>query len=107
MQELVNDGGMSAPAWAFFTSIVVMIGGVLVEAIRTRRKVDEARDVAAETVENTKHISNGFATEIRGEVAEVRRLITLVMDAQIEVRRDVGTLSRRLDAHIDRSGKEV
>lgn len=36
--NLLTDGGMTAPTWAFFSSIVVMLGGVIIELIRARIK---------------------------------------------------------------------
>lgn len=101
----LNDNGISVAGLGLFSTIIVMVGTVLVELIRTRHKVNDTKQVAESVVQQTAPISNGFARDMRNDVAEVRRLVMLVMDSQVEMRKDVGSLSRRLDTHIA-DGKE-
>lgn len=107
MSSLLSEGGMSAPAWAFFTTIVITLGGIWIETHKTKNRAKDAKDAAETTVEQTLPIANGFTTTLRDDVAELKRLVMLTMDAQLEVRRDVGSVSRRLDAHIAESRREV
>lgn len=37
-KELVTNNGMSAPAWAFFTALISIVGAILRELIKTRNQ---------------------------------------------------------------------
>lgn len=65
--------GMSAPAWAFFTTIVVTGGAILQQVIKTRRtaernegKVISAANNAAAAKANTATLGNGFTGKVFG-----------------------------------------
>lgn len=45
MLDLLSDQGMSAPAWGFFSTLVIMVGGVLREQIRARRRTEEVAQI--------------------------------------------------------------
>lgn len=38
VRSLVSDGGMSAPAWGFFTTLITIVGAILRELIKTRNQ---------------------------------------------------------------------
>jgi len=119
--DLVKDGGISAPAWAFFTTILLGVAGLLREAIRTRKKVDntataigkaataiddastaasDAADNAKMAAENTHTVGNGFVAR---QDANFTALFTLV--SRIDGKFDM--LDRKLDAHIESSEKII
>lgn len=100
---LINDNGVSVAGLSLFSTIIVMVGTVLIELIRTRRRVDTTREVAEKVVENTAPISNGFARHLTEDVGEIKRMLFALADSQVELRKDLGTLSRRLDSHIEKS----
>lgn len=114
LSDLVRDGGISAPAWAFFTTILLGVAGLLREAVRTRRKVDNAAtaiddassaasDAAANAktaAQNTHTVGNGFVAR---QDANFSALFTLV--SRIDGKFDM--LDRKLDAHIESAEKII
>lgn len=66
--QLLSDNGMSAPAWGFFTALVVMLGGVIVELIRARRKVDAVK-------EEMKPLTNGFASDLLKRMTRIENMM--------------------------------
>jgi len=101
--DLVKDGGISAPAWLFFSTILVGIIGLFREVIITRHKVDNAHtaiddvaDSAKVAANNTHNVSNGFVAR---QDANFSALFTMV--SRIDGKFDM--LDRKLDAHIESS----
>lgn len=70
---LLKDGGMSAPAWAFFTTIVTMIGYNIRAAIQGRSKADEAIRLSQPT-------GNGFTKELWKRLDRIESRLTTVED---------------------------
>jgi hypothetical protein len=112
--DLVKDGGISAPAWAFFTTILLGVGGLFREQIKTRRKVDnattaigdassaanDAADSAKAAAENTHTVGNGFVAR---QDANFTALFGLV--SRIDGKFDM--LDQRLDSHIETFEKVI
>jgi hypothetical protein len=66
-EELVANGGPSAPAWAFFTAITLgvltLIGQQLnlrLETRKARNEASKAAESASQAQANTTNVSNGF-----------------------------------------------
>lgn len=126
--DLVKDGGISAPAWAFFTAISLGVVGLLREAVRTRKKVEgadkkidladkkidlaataiddastaanDAADSAKTAAENTHTVSNGFVARQDANFSTLFGLVERI-DGKFD------RLDRKLDAHIESAEKII
>lgn len=54
--ELLREGGLSAPAWAFFTAIFVALIGLIVEVVRTRRNTADVVPTMQEMVNDVREM---------------------------------------------------
>lgn len=54
---LLKEGGMSAPAWAFFTTLITLVSYNVREAIRARKRVEENIRLSEPT-------GNGFTKQL-------------------------------------------
>lgn len=67
--NLLKEGGMSAPAWAFFTSLITMVGYTLRETIRGRKRSEEAVRLSGPT-------GNGFTKELWHRLDKIEDRLT-------------------------------
>ena len=55
-RELVTSNGMSTPAWAFFTTLITIVGAILRELIKTRNttiaRLDRLEDAVLYLMQN-------------------------------------------------------
>jgi hypothetical protein len=92
--DLVKDGGISAPAWAFFTTIVLGILGLFREAWKTRKKVESAADSAEVAASNTTNVSNGF-------VKRQDDNFTTLFEMMSHLDKRFGKLEEKVENHIE------
>jgi len=101
--DLLKEGGMSAPAWAFFTAILLALIALLKESIQARHAATAAKKAASEAsdqIDEVRKLSeptgNGFAEKVlKGQEDIVLRL------KRLEVGQDAhaGTLMAHLLEH--------
>ncbi len=92
--DMLKDGGLSAPAWAFFSAICLALIALLREMALARKKVDKVAETAAQAVTNTASVANGF---VRRQEANFDTLFGMFADQD----RSIHKLSSRLEDHIE------
>lgn len=98
-EELVAQGGPSAPVWAFLTTITLAVIAGLFQTVKAKREAREARLEAQKAVRNTTSISNGFAS---GVDTHLKRIIKT--QDRMEVKQDdtAKALREHLVWHLDK-----
>lgn len=82
LSDIFREGGMSAPAWAFFTTILAALIALLRESIQARHAANDAKKAAgraSDQIDEVRKLSeptgNGFAEKVlRGQEDIVMRL---------------------------------
>lgn len=97
--ELVAQGGPSAPVWAFLTTITLAVIAGLFQTVKAKREAHDARLEAQKAAKNTASVSNGFAS---GVDTHLRRIIK-TMD-RVEIKQDdtAKALRDHLEWHLDK-----
>lgn len=95
---------MSPPAWGFFSTIVTMLGGIVVQQIRISKHATKAADnaeIAADNAEkarsNTVNVSNGFASGVQRDLRELQVAVRMIHENQLGMRDE---LSNHLRDHV-------
>lgn len=98
-EELVAQGGPSAPVWAFLTTITLAVIAGLFQTVKAKREAREARLEAQKAARNTTSISNGFAS---GVDIHLKRIIKT--QDRMEVKQDdtAKALREHLEWHLDK-----
>lgn len=98
-EELVAQGGPSAPVWAFLTTITLAVIAGLFQTVKAKREAREARLEAQKAVRNTTSISNGFAS---GVDTHLKRIIKT--QDRMEVKQDdtAKALREHLEWHLSK-----
>lgn len=71
--SLLKEGGMSAPAWAFFTTLVTLVSYNIREVIRARKRSEEAIRLSEPT-------GNGFTAKLWLRLDNIDRRISSLED---------------------------
>lgn len=77
---------MTPEAWAFFGVLTTVSGGVLVEQIRTRKRVEHAVELSEPT-------GDGFAGKVTGALDRIE-------DRQGDIVRRLDVVEAQLDRHL-------
>lgn len=85
----INTNSISGIALSLFALLIAGVGKVIVDLYQVKRK-------AAEAVENTANVSNGFA-------GGVDKKLDAIIQSQLDIR---NRLENHLEWHIAQTGKE-
>ena len=79
-EELVAQGGPSAPVWAFLTAITIGILGIIGQQMSAKRAANEAKLEAGKAAKNsqeantnTTSLANGFASSVNDKLNRIMR----------------------------------
>lgn len=98
-EELVAQGGPSAPVWAFLTTITLAVIAGLFQTVKAKREAREARLEAQKAVRNTTSISNGFAS---GVDTHLKRIIKTQDRMEVKLDDTAKALREHLVWHLDK-----
>ncbi len=94
--DMLKEGGMSAPAWAFFSAITLALIALLREVVIARHKVDKVAETAQKAVDNTNNVANGY---VRKQQSNFDTLFEMFADMD----RKFDRLGDKVDDHIEQS----
>lgn len=106
---------MTPEAWTFAGGCVAVVGGIVVEGIRTRakigrteRKVDTAAKVARTAADNTTNVANGFADKTTNGIDQIlagqerlQRTVERLADISGRTVARLDRVAARVDGHLD------
>lgn len=87
---------VSSPVLIALLALIAGVGKVLVDLYQVKHKADDAKDVAAQAVQNTTNVSNGFA-------GGVDKKLDAIIESQMDIRK---RLENHLEWHVTQTGKE-
>lgn len=67
----VNTNSISGIALTLFAILIAGVGKVIVDLYQVKRKAVDAKKASEEAAQNTKNVSNGFASDMGGKLDRI------------------------------------